>query len=124
MDTTDCNLSEFITLINTRADVLQFLTAETVTDRQRVVQLLAGLLPDFREIALIINNWKPSERTVQKCSAKLLSYAKSEKLTTRTRAGDARARNKTYYQSGVQPANCVPVEGNPNFSVHIERSRL
>ena len=104
MDTTDCTLCQFITLIITRADILQLLTQEEVSDRKRVVQLMGGLLPDFKGIALIINNWEASDRTMKKCSAKLLSFAKSERLTTRTRAGDARARNKTYHQTGAKPS--------------------
>ena len=104
MDTTDCTLSQFITLVTTRADILQLLTGEKITDRQRVVQLMGGLLPDFKEMTFIINDWQSSDRTMQKCTAKLLSYAKSEKLTTRTRAGDARARNKTYHQASDTPS--------------------
>ena len=107
MQNTDCTLSEFITLIDSRADILGLLTNEAISEEKRVVQLMGNLLPVFQDIELIINNWPPNERTMRKCSKKLLSHAKTRKLLTLTRAGDARAsaRNKTYHQKSDETSS-------------------
>jgi hypothetical protein len=98
MANTDTTIAAYLSLVSRRAiNVRQHGT--NVDQATMITRILDGLLPEFENIKLILE--QRQGLTVADCKATLLDYAKQKNLETLTRGGNVIKRNKTFAATAV-----------------------
>lgn len=97
MANTDTNVVQWISEVRARADILKQ-AGGTIDDKSMVVRLLGGLLPEFREIRVILQ--RTSGLTFTSAVSELMDFAHGEKLTEVTLTGHKKIKGNSYSVEG------------------------
>jgi hypothetical protein len=93
MAKTDTNLAQYLALARRNAKVVKF-NGTDVSDVDVLACILAGLLPEFKPIKLIIE--QDNSTTLDTASSRLEDWAASEGIVNLTKGGNVNKRDKTF----------------------------
>jgi hypothetical protein len=93
MQNTDTSIVDWIAVVRRRATILKN-TGSNVDDKAMVVRLLGGLLPEFKEIRVILQ--RTPNLDFESAVDELIDFAQTENLVETTRTGRKKANSSTY----------------------------